>query len=87
MRGVRDLPFPTVEEARAYRYDPQEEALRRLHRDRHIIGSPARVRDEVRALVDASSADEVMIVTQIHSHEARRRSYTLVAEALGVVPR
>ena len=87
VRGVRDLPFPTVEEARAYRYDPQEEALRRLHRDRHIIGSPARVRDEVRALVDASSADEVMIVTQIHSHEARRRSYTLVAEALGVVPR
>jgi luciferase family oxidoreductase group 1 len=87
MRGVRDLPFPTVEEARAYRYDLQEEALRRLHRDRHIVGSPARVRDEVLALVDASSADEVMIVTQIHSHEARRRSYTLVAEALGVVPR
>ncbi len=87
MRGIRDLPLPSVEEARAYRYDEQEETLRRLHRNRHVVGSPARVRDEVRSLVQASGADEVMIMTHAHSHEARRRSYTLVAEALGVVPR
>ena len=87
MRGIRDLPFPSVEEARAYRYDEQEEALRRLHRDRHVIGGAARVRDEVRSLAQAAGADEVMIMTHVHSHEARRRSYTLVAEALGVEPR
>jgi luciferase family oxidoreductase group 1 len=87
MRGERDLPFPTVEEARAYRYDEQEETLRRLHRNRHVIGSAAHVRDEVLSLVQASGADEVMIMTHVHSHEARRRSYSLVAEALGVVPR
>ena len=87
MRGIRDLPLPTVEEARAYRYDPQEETLRQLHRNRHVIGSPAHVRDQVLALVQASGADEVMILTHVHSDEARRRSYTLVAEALGVPPR
>jgi luciferase family oxidoreductase group 1 len=86
MRGIRDLPLPSVEEARAYRYDAQEEALRRLHRGRHIIGGPERVRDEVLSLVQASGADEVMIMTHIHSHELRRRSYSLVAETLGVAP-
>jgi luciferase family oxidoreductase group 1 len=86
-RGVRDLALPSVEEARAYRYDEQEEALRRLHRNRHVIGSPARVRDEVRSLVQASGADEVMVMTHVHSHQARRLSYSLVAKALGVEPR
>ncbi len=86
-RGIRDLPLPSLEEARAYRYDEQEETLRKLGRERHVIGNVERVRDEVRALVQASGADEVMVMTHVHSHEARRRSYTLVAEALGVEPR
>jgi luciferase family oxidoreductase group 1 len=86
-RGIRDLPFPSVEEARAYRYDEQEESLRRLYRNRHVVGSPGRVADEVRSLLQASGADEVMILTHVHSHEARRHSYTLLAEALGLEPR
>jgi luciferase family oxidoreductase group 1 len=86
-RGIRDLPFPSLEEARAYRYDEQEELLRRAHRNRHIVGGPARVADEVRSLVQASGADEVMILSHVHSHQARRRSYSLVAQALGVEPR
>jgi luciferase family oxidoreductase group 1 len=84
LRGIRDLPLPSVEEARAYRYDSQEEALRLFHRDRHIIGGPRRVRDEILSLAQAAAADEVMIMTHIHSHEARKRSYELVAGALGV---
>jgi luciferase family oxidoreductase group 1 len=87
MRGVRDLPFPSVEEARAYRYDAEEETLRRLHRGRHIVGGPAQVRDEVLSLVQASAADEVMVMTHTHDHEERKRSYTLLAEGLGVKPR
>ncbi len=87
MRGIRDLPFPSVEEARAYRYDDQEEVLRKLSRERHVVGGVARVRDEVHSLAQASGADEVMVMTHVHSHEARRRSYTLLAQALGVEPR
>jgi len=32
----------------------------------------------------AAAADEVMITTTMHSYELRRRSYALIAEALGV---
>ena len=85
-QGIRDLPFPSVAEARAYAYDASEETLRLMNRERHVIGSVARVRDELHELVDASRADEVMILTHTHSHEARRRSYALVARALGVSP-
>jgi luciferase family oxidoreductase group 1 len=82
LRGVRDLPFPSVDEARAYRFDAEEDTLRRLHRDRHVVGSPGRVRDELLSLVQASGADEIMITTHTHDHGERKRSYELVAEAL-----
>jgi luciferase family oxidoreductase group 1 len=84
LRGVRDLPFPSVEEARAYHFEGDEEPLRQFHRDRHVIGTPDRVREEILSLVQASGADEVMITTHAHEHSVRRRSYELVAEALGV---
>jgi luciferase family oxidoreductase group 1 len=83
-QGIRDLPFPSVAEARAYAYDADEETLRRLNRERHVIGSAARVGDQLRELAHASGADEIMVMTHTHSHEARRRSYALVAQALGV---
>jgi luciferase family oxidoreductase group 1 len=85
-RGIRDLPFPSVAEARAHTYDAEEEGLRRFHRERHIVGSPARVRDEILSLAMASAADEIMIMTQAHEHAKRRRSYELVARSLGVEP-
>jgi luciferase family oxidoreductase group 1 len=84
LRGVRDLPFPTVEEALAYRFDSEEETLRRLHRDRHVIGSPERVRDELLSLAQASGADEIMITTHTHDPAERKKSYELVAAAMGV---
>jgi luciferase family oxidoreductase group 1 len=83
-RGIRDLPFPSVEEALAYRYDPQEEALRLFHRDRHVIGDPGHVRDELLSLAQAAAVDEIMITTAIHDHAKRKRSYELVAGALGL---
>jgi luciferase family oxidoreductase group 1 len=83
LQGIRDNPLPTVEEALAYRYDPEEEALAR-GRDRHVvIGSAARVRDEVQRLVEASGADEVMILTHAHDQEERKRSYERIVGALG----
>jgi luciferase family oxidoreductase group 1 len=81
-QGLRDRPLPSVEEALAYTYDPDEEALRRV-RGPLLVGDVARVREQIRALVDASGADEVMAVTHVHDHAARKRSYDLLAEALG----
>jgi alkanesulfonate monooxygenase SsuD/methylene tetrahydromethanopterin reductase-like flavin-dependent oxidoreductase (luciferase family) len=82
LQGIRDRPLPSVEEALAYRYDAQEQALRAVRGTHVIVGGQARVRERIKALVDASQADEVMVLTHVHSHEARKRSYELVAEAV-----
>jgi luciferase family oxidoreductase group 1 len=81
-QGIRDRPLPSVEEALAHRYSAEEQALR-LGRESHLlVGGGARVRVRLSALVDASGADEVMVLTHVHEHAARKRSYELVAEAL-----
>lgn len=43
------------------------------------IGSPQTVTDRVRAIVDATGADEVMAASQIFDHAARLRSYEILA--------
>lgn len=85
-QGMRDLPVPSVEEARAYRFDSEEEVFRASSRERHVVGSPAVVAGVLTKMVDATGADEVMATSNIHDHEARKRSYTLVARALGIAP-
>jgi luciferase family oxidoreductase group 1 len=82
LQGIRDRPLPSVEEAMAYRYDPTEEALRAGRGGQVLVGGVARVRDRLAALLDASGADEVMVLTHVHEHTARKRSYDLLAEAL-----
>jgi luciferase family oxidoreductase group 1 len=81
-QGLRDLPMPGTAEALAYQYSPDEESLRRLHRERHVVGSVDRVRAILRELVASSGADEVMVMINVHDHAARKRSYDLVREAL-----
>jgi alkanesulfonate monooxygenase SsuD/methylene tetrahydromethanopterin reductase-like flavin-dependent oxidoreductase (luciferase family) len=49
-----------------------------------IAGSPATVRAGLEAAGREYGADEVMVVTITHSHEARRRSYELIASAFGL---
>jgi alkanesulfonate monooxygenase SsuD/methylene tetrahydromethanopterin reductase-like flavin-dependent oxidoreductase (luciferase family) len=81
LQGIRDRPLPSVEEAMAYRYDAHEEALRAGRGTHVIVGGVTRVRERIAALVDASSADEVMVLTHVHDHGARKRSYELLAKA------
>jgi luciferase family oxidoreductase group 1 len=51
---------------------------------RRIVGAPDRVRSGIEAAASDYGADEVMIVSITHAHEARRRSYELLAEAFGL---
>ena len=44
-----------------------------------IVGSPETVRKELESFVTMTEADELMIVTSVHDHAARVRSYKLVA--------
>jgi hypothetical protein len=35
-------------------------------------------------MIDASKPDELMIITAVYDHEARKKSYSLLAEAFGL---
>jgi hypothetical protein len=37
-------------------------------------------------MIAATKADEIMVTTMIYDHNARRRSYELLAEAFGLHP-
>lgn len=54
---------------------------------RAIVGSPETVREGIRSVAAEYEADEVMVVTITYDHEARRRSYELIAEAFDLRPR
>jgi luciferase family oxidoreductase group 1 len=44
-----------------------------------IIGSPATVKEKLEKFQEDTQADEIMIISQIYDHEARVRSYEIVA--------
>jgi alkanesulfonate monooxygenase SsuD/methylene tetrahydromethanopterin reductase-like flavin-dependent oxidoreductase (luciferase family) len=45
------------------------------------VGAPEAVRPEIEALAGDYGAEEVLIVTIVHDHAARLRSYALIADA------
>ncbi|CAN5384756.1 LLM class flavin-dependent oxidoreductase [soil metagenome] len=47
------------------------------------IGSPETVRAKVQQVLNATGADELMAASQIHDHQARRRSYEILARVRG----
>jgi luciferase family oxidoreductase group 1 len=49
------------------------------------IGTRETVRRSIQAFVEETGADELMITSQIYDHEARLRSYEIVAEAVGQI--
>ena len=73
--------LPSVEHAQAHRYSDAERAIVRQFRGLAVVGAPASVREQLAARVAECGADEVMIVSNIHSHAERLRSYELIAAA------
>ena len=76
--------LPSPEEATAYAYTPQERLVVEMNRHRHFIGTPDRVAATIRNLVADTGADEVMVTCNIHGHDARLRSYELLAREWGL---
>ena len=60
---------------------PQENALLDSVLSCAAVGSPDTVRRELRAFIERTGADELMITSQIFDHAARLRSYELLAAA------
>ncbi len=78
--------LPSPEEATAYPYTPQEQAVVRARRAIQFIGSPATVRAGIDAQVQETGANQVMVTSMVHSHAERMRSYELLAESFGLRP-
>ncbi len=76
------LRFIEEERARRGPNDPSRPARRRARR--MVVGSPDVVRAGLEAVAADYGAEELLIVTITHDHRARRRSYELIAEVLGL---
>jgi alkanesulfonate monooxygenase SsuD/methylene tetrahydromethanopterin reductase-like flavin-dependent oxidoreductase (luciferase family) len=74
-------PLVSPEHALAYPYSAAEERAREGNRKRLFVGSPAGLRERLGGFAETVGADELMITSAIFDHEARLRSYELLAEA------
>lgn len=81
------LPLASPEEALAYDYTPTDRARIAQNRSRMSVGSPATVKARLEPLIAATKADELMVTTMVYDHDARKRSYTLLAEAFALTAR
>ncbi|KJS55251.1 FMN-linked alkanal monooxygenase [Streptomyces rubellomurinus subsp. indigoferus] len=77
-------PIPTPEEAEEYPYSPAEADFVDTWFENVVLGAPGRVADGLEALRKRTGADELMVTSHVHGHEARLRSYGLIAEAYGL---
>ncbi|MGW2251524.1 LLM class flavin-dependent oxidoreductase [Kitasatospora sp. NPDC001660] len=77
-------PIPTPEEAESYPYSPVEADFIDNWLANVVLGAPGEVADGLEALRKRTGVDELMITSHIHGHDARLRSYGLIAEAYGL---
>jgi luciferase family oxidoreductase group 1 len=82
-------PVPTPEEASAElgadRSDPW--FGQRSEFPRSFVGDSEQVSTRIIDMASQFGVDEVMIVTVVHDHQARRRSHELLAQAFNLTPR
>jgi luciferase family oxidoreductase group 1 len=52
---------------------------------RYLVGTPEQVAAQLHSLAEELQLDEVIVNTITHSHEARLRSYSLLAEVMQIV--
>jgi len=78
--------LPSPDEADAYPFTPEERDIVDEAMASHVIGDPATVHEGLDQLRQRTAADELMISTRTHAHDARLRSLTLVAESWGLAP-
>jgi len=77
----RYVPLPSVEEAQAFAYSDADRASIARNRSRLFVGSPSTAMQALQPLVQASRPDELMVITATYDHDARKRSYSLLADA------
>lgn len=81
MRSGRAADLPTPREAAEHAYSEREaQQLERFWRAQ-LVGDPESLRQQLEDLVEQTAANEAMVMTTVHSHPARVRSYELLIQA------
>ncbi|MCP3029261.1 LLM class flavin-dependent oxidoreductase [Halobacillus sp. A5] len=80
-QGGLQRSFPTPDEALDYSYSVFEEQQIQDNRNRMVVGSPGKVKEEIEWLAHYYNVDEVIINTIVSPFEDRLKSYQLIAEA------
>lgn len=83
LRQGRLVAVPTPEKAARY-FELHPEERERAGERRRLAGTAAEVRADIEAALAAYGAEEAIVVTIAHDHEARRRSYELLAAEFGL---
>jgi len=85
-RGRPGPQQPPIDDIDAY-WSPAEKQMAESMLACAVVGSPETVRHGLERFVAYSGADELMVVSAIFDPEARRKSYSLLAEIAGLQPR
>jgi luciferase family oxidoreductase group 1 len=81
----RLIPVPTVEKAEAFLAN-EGVSPELLPQGRRILtGSPETLRAKLEDVVRQYQAEELFVVSILHDHVARRRSYELIARSFGLI--
>jgi luciferase family oxidoreductase group 1 len=80
LRQGRLIAVPSVEKAVAFLAEAGDTSSGR----RVVVGTPDVVRAGLEEVAAEYGADEVLVVSIVHEHAARRRSYELIAEAFAL---
>ena len=86
-RGERG-PIPTPEDAIALLGDAPDPVVDDNSEWPRVMHGPIGIMHErLSEMADSLKIDELMLITVVHSHEARMHSYELLADAFGITPR
>jgi luciferase family oxidoreductase group 1 len=84
-KGLR-LPLESPEKADAYAYTDAERMMIEKLRAAALVGTAAQVAEKLHALARRLELEEIVINTWTFDPQARRHSYTLLAEVFGLTP-
>jgi luciferase family oxidoreductase group 1 len=79
LRGARGKLPPPIDDIERY-WTPMEKAQASRMLSCSVVGSPETVRDGLQQLIEGTAADELIVASAIYDHQARLRSYALLAE-------
>jgi luciferase family oxidoreductase group 1 len=77
-KGVRGFMKPPINNIEDYWSGPEKAQAQRMLAC-SFVGSPETLRRELKAFMDRTGADELMVATAVYDHGARLKSYDLLA--------